>query len=250
MSVHVLYMCGILPLVCAHLYCMYMYVWCTVCTCMYGVLYVHVCMVYCMYMYIWCADYMPVLVCLLIASTVMWYINMIMVISLKASSIFQVVYNWILGSAAVREVHTCMLTHQTRPGHVARVPTRPGRVAHVPTRPGRVARVPTRPDQAVWHVCPPDQAVWHMCPPDQAVWHVCPPDQAVWHMCPRDQTRPCGTCAHQTRPCGTCAHQTRLCGTCAHETRPGHAVQPKTGGGSHEACRDDTLICHSYTRTF
>ena len=133
MSVHVLYMCGILPLVCAHLYCMYMYVWCTVCTCMYGLL--------------------PVLVCLLIASTVMWYINMIMVISLKASSIFQVVYNWILGSAAVREVHTCMLTHQTRPGRVARVPTRPGRVARVPTRLGCVAHVPTRPDQAMRHVC-------------------------------------------------------------------------------------------------
>ena len=216
MSVHVLYMCGILPLVCAHLYCMYMYVWCAVCTCMYGVLYVHVCMVYCMYMYVWCTvctcmygvlyvhvhmvycmymyvwctvctcmyGVLPVLVCLLIASTVMWYINMIMVISLKASSIFQVVYNWILGSAAVREVHTCMLTHQTRPDRVARVPTRPG----------RVARVPTRPDQAMRHVC------WCL---------------QTYH-----------------RPNGSSWSSQRL------------------RGGSHEACRDDTLIFHSYTRTF
>ena len=85
--------------------CQYMYCTCvahclwyvpiyTVCTCMYCVLYVHVCMVYCMYivhvcmvycmyMYVWCTvctcmyGVLTILVCLLvllIANTVMWYI--------------------------------------------------------------------------------------------------------------------------------------------------------------------------------
>ena len=53
-------MYGVLYVHVCMVYCMYMYVWCIVCTCMYGVLYVHVCMVYCMYMYVWCADYIGV----------------------------------------------------------------------------------------------------------------------------------------------------------------------------------------------